>query len=206
MKLHFLFVLSVVLFFEACQPASTGSSIESAEAKIIRMNENQKYKLKCNFYGESIEGGGEDEKVVSYITILDGSSRQEVKYTPIDGDSLVLEKGYFTDVWSPDEEFLLLPRGRFDGFCIIKSADAVQSITDSTCLDYVMVELKNGTRLWHEFERWDGVGAFRFKAGLSGERVEFKYEISSQRLTVLGQNNNTFEGKNSKGKINISSN
>jgi hypothetical protein len=196
-------VLTLVLLSQACSPSKSRSDTQGEGPKILLVKENQKYKLRCSFYADSPSGAA-DENVVEYITLQDMITGRELKYAPAGADSLVLEHGYFTDVWSPNEDLLLLPRGRFDGFCIVKSSDALQSLETGKCLDYVVVELKNGTGLWHEFGKWDGSDAFTFKVGLSGEKVGFKYEISARRLKVLNRANNTFQGRNSDGKVDIS--
>jgi hypothetical protein len=73
--------------------------------------------------------------------IVKNESGDEACYAPADdaasGDSDI----YFTDVWSPDEEHLVLPRGRSEGFCILKAAEQAMLDLRQAHLSVVLREL-----------------------------------------------------------------
>lgn len=108
--------------------------------------------------------------------------------------------------WSPDEEYFVSLLGRTQGFCIVKSSEILESIKTKKCFDFVRVQSTNGTRLWHDFEKWDANDTFIFKAGLSGDNFQFKYDILKQALTNLEPRHVSIEAENGKGKIPILNN
>lgn len=98
---------------------------------------------------------------------------------------------------------MVLPQGRFEGFCIIKSSVAMESLQTNRCADFIKVQATNGTGLWHDFEKWTNGHTFFFKAGLSGDNFNFEYDIPEQRLTVPPTDAGSFIGENRKGKLPI---
>jgi hypothetical protein len=152
---------------------------------VLTLKENTKYRLICIFYGERLKGenGVTDTDLIEYVTIRDQRDGSEVRYVPTDAISLIESLGFFTNVWSPDEELLVLPLGRFEGFSITRSAEVMQRLSTGRFNDFVRVELDNGVRLWHEFGNWEGPASFVFNAGLSGQHVRFTYYLSDHALT-----------------------
>jgi hypothetical protein len=55
------------------------------------------------------------------MSIRDDSTREEFKYEP--ASEVPKSDSNIVDVWSPDEEYLVLLRGNFKGFYIIKAID-----------------------------------------------------------------------------------
>jgi len=175
-----------------------------SQTGVIKVAENHKYKLDAIFSGSDVQVGDRIVKVIDGVTIRSESTGQEAKYARTDGPSTSDAHAYFTEVWSPNDELLVLPLNRFGGFCIVRASDALDSIQKQRCTDVVRVRTETGTDLWHDFEKWDTNDAFVFKAGLSGDNTRLKYEISSGRLTALDSNyRNEFQGQNSKGKVAI---
>ena len=146
----------------SCVAAACGCSrADSSRPVVIATHENGKYGLVCTFYGNEVMlDNGKTVEVVSNVTIGDERRAKEVPYMPSDPVSLNEPGGFFPTVWSPDDELLVLPLGRFDGFAIIKADEALQRVAERNYTDFVRVHLDTGARLWHEFQRWDGPTRF----------------------------------------------
>lgn len=180
-----------------------------AESLASPFVDNRKYNLRCAFHTEEMdsEPGETQIKYVEHVSISNRLTNVEQRYVPVDGDdSLLFSQGYFTEVWSPDEEYLLLPRGRFDGFCLIKSSDALESIKAEQCSDFIRVQTKIGSGedsapLWHEFVGWRGNKAFDFKAGLHGDEWLFTYDFVKGALMSYPKSGESFSGVNLKGQV-----
>jgi hypothetical protein len=180
-----------------------GPDAQSPKDRIIKIEPNHKYKLDAVFSGTEVEVGDRTVPVIHQLTLRSAAASREVKYSPVDGPSETDASAYFTDVWSPDEEFVVLPLNRFNGFCIVRAAEVMELVQKKSCSDTVRVRTETGTGLWHEFEKWEGDKSFIFKAGLSGDMTRLKYDISQGRLTALEPNFRFLRGQNGKGKIEI---
>ena len=146
-------------------------------------------------------------RIVDAVSIRDRNKGEVVKFEPLDPQSLLLADGYTRNVsWSPDEEYLILPLGQFDGFCIVKSNQALGSVREKKCLDTIRIQLNTGLQMSHEFVSWDGNSAFVFKAGMENSFPQFKYDISKRRVTAVERTNDIFEAYNLAGKLAISQN
>ena len=163
---------------------------------------NQKYNLVYKFHTMEVTAGS---KVVDGVSIRDNKSGDEASFQPSDPDSLLYGDGYVKNIsWSPDEEYLILPLGQFDGFCVIKSSEALKSVREKTCVDTIRIQLKTGLKMSHEFAKWDGNSAFVFTAGMEHRFPQFRYDFSNQQLAALEKVNDIFEGHNGKGVLPIS--
>ena len=176
---------------------------QASRARVIQVQPNHKYKLEVKFSGSDIEVGARTVPVIEQVVMKNSQNGQEIKYNRPDGPSASDAHAYFTDVWSPDQEFVILPLDRFSGFCIVRAAEAMNMIQKQGCSDTVRVRTETGAALWHEFERWDGDESFIFKAGLSGDLTRLRYDISQMRLTALEFNFRSLEAQNNKGQIQI---
>jgi hypothetical protein len=181
---------------------SMGSRSDSP--RVLLTKENAKYQLICTFYGEKMQlGNGAATNVVKYLTIKSAQGGREVRFKPVDPSSLETSAGFFAEVWSPDQEFLVLPLGRFEGFAIAKSSEALQRLSGNTFNDFVRVQLKSGVRLWHEFQGWQGPSSFRFSAGLSGQQTPFMYDPPAHLLTSNTAGSDSFVGMGAQGALEI---
>jgi hypothetical protein len=199
---RWLLILILPLSISGCSPLQSVSKPNASQTDVIKVTENHKYKLEAVFSGYDVEVGERTEKVIDSLTIRSQVTGQEVKHARVDGPAQSLTRAYITDLWSPDEEFMVMPRSQLK-FCIIRAAEALDSIQKQTCSDTVSVYVQSGPSLFLDFEKWDGDEAFIFKAGLYGDDTRLKYEISSGRLTALDSNIIKIEGMNSKGKLAI---
>jgi hypothetical protein len=196
-------ILIFLLDISWCSGLRPISKPNTKETGVIKVTENNKYKLEAVFSGYDLQVGDRTVKVVDSVTIRSKTTGREVKYERADGPSKSDAQAYFTDVWSPDEEFLVLPLNRLYGFCIIRASDALDSIQKQRCQDTVSVHVQSGPSLRHDFEKWDGNESFVFKAGLYDNDARLRYEISGGRLNALDSKLLDIEGENSKAKIAI---
>lgn len=134
------------------------------------------------------EDGSPPIKYVESVSLRDKRGGAEARLTPEDGDGLLSSQAYFADVWSPDEEYLVLPRSPFDGFCVIKAKGALKTIKQRRCDDFIRVvdyrppmEVKE-VAFYHEWGKWESGSAFSFKAGLHGDRWTFVYDAAQKQL------------------------
>jgi hypothetical protein len=199
MRLYLLLAAGLLALVSPCAPRSSPPQTAAPREHVLSVKENRKYKVRCVFYGEEMEVGANlKAKVVRYVAVRNEGG-DEARYAPLDaaaGDSDI----YFDDVWSPDEEYLVLPRGRSEGFCIVKARGAFEGVKARRCDDFIKVRETNGTALWHEFVGWDGE-SLTFKAGLSGDSFTFAYDLPRRSLTTAERPAPSVEGENSGGKL-----
>src|SRR5689334_17283151 len=86
---------------------------ETPNLYVIKVTPNQKYKLEAIFSGYDVDVGERKVPVIQQLTIRSSETGQQVEYSRSDGPSESDASAYFTDVWSPDDELLLLPLDRF---------------------------------------------------------------------------------------------
>jgi hypothetical protein len=191
----------------AAASPSPSPSQQSGAIDRIKVTENHTYQLDAIFSGEYLEVGDRTDKVITSLTLKSKITGQEVRYNPESSPAKEDTSAYFTEVWSPEGEWLVLPLGRFSGFCIIQARDALASIEKQKCSDNLYTRLSTRPKLllWHDFEKWDGDSAFIFKAGLFGDLTRLRYDITTSRLTVLDPDASPhfIEASNNKGKIAI---
>lgn len=186
-----LFLVSLVVGLTSCHQQ------EIQQGKL-----NQKYNLVYKFHTMEVTA---DSKIVDGVSIRDNKSGDEASFQPSDPDSLLYSEGYAKNIsWSPDEEYLILPLGQFDGFCVIKSSEALKSVREKKCADTIRIQLKTGLRMSHEFVKWDGNSAFVFTAGMEHKFPQFRYDFSNQQLKAFEKVNDIFEAYNAKGILPIS--
>lgn len=194
----FCLLVCLSLFSGACNRLGTGVPITD-KGKPAPGKRNEKYHLEFVFHMMGVTKGND---IVDGVSIRDINKGEEVKFEPRDQQSLLLGDGYIRNVsWSPDQEYLILPFGQFDGFCVIKSSEALKSIREKKYFDTIRIQLNTGLQMSHEFANWDGNTAFIFKAGMESQFPKFKYEISSHHLSALEKTNDIFEAYNVTGKL-----
>jgi hypothetical protein len=197
MRIYLLLAAGLLALVSPCAPKS------SSRENVLAVKENKKYKLRSVFYGEEMEvGANQKAKVIKYV-IVRNEGGDEARYSPVDAAAAGDSNIYFTGVWSPDEEYLVLPRGRSEGFCVMKAVGAFESVKAGRCDDFIKVREKNGTALWHEFVGWDG-DSLTFKAGLSGDSFSFGYDVARRSLTTAERPAPSVEGENAGGKLSVS--
>ena len=175
------------------------------EKIIIEKKANQKYNLSAIFYGANIKYGNNRElsvKVIEYVTIKDNKTGAEIRYLPNDSSTEQAADFYFTDVWSPDEEYLVLPIGKFKGFGVFKAKDVLENIKSNNYFDKIKVKSENSGFFWHNFEKWEDASTFSFRAGLDGDMFAFGYNLKSSELYCYQESCENFDiGFNNKSEI-----
>lgn len=184
--LIFIFA-SVLGFCHSTKPEKQDDKV------IITKKENSKYGLTATFWGIVFkpDENGKEYKIITGIVFRDVKSGAEVTYRPAGVNNDSGEKGldsvitpdfYFTDIWSPDEGYLVLPIGMIEGFAVFEAKDALKNIKDNNYFDTIKVKSENSGWFWHNFEKWEDDSTFSFRAGLSGDMFAFKYNIDSAEL------------------------
>jgi hypothetical protein len=181
------------------------SQPQATAARVMEVKANHKYKLEAVFSGTDVKVGERTLPVIEQLIVRNAETGREVKYSHSDGPSASDAHAYFTDVWSPGDEYLVVPLDRFRGFCIIRAAEVLELVQKQACSDTIRVRTETGTGLWHQFVRWDNSEAFSFKAGLENSMNRFQYDISRRRLIALDRNS-SFQGENGKGQVEITTN
>lgn len=200
--MRYLLVTALLFGINGCSNRAQVNS-QSTGLELVSTSRNEKYRLDVVFRGKKW-----DEAYPPVITevVLRNEKGEEVRYHPIDEPSLTEFKGYFLEVWSPDEEYLVLPRGRFQGFCIIKAAAAFDRVRNSECDDFVRLREENGTGLWHEFQSWTSPSTVVFSAGLSHDFYKFQYDLPGRKLKPVAKSAPSMEGENKDGRVKVESN
>lgn len=190
---------------------------EKDEIIEISRKENRKYNLTAVFYGQNHNYGENNDltaKIIRYIIFRRNDSGEEVRYYPKEDETEQHATFYFTEIWSPDEEYLVLPIGRFDGFGIIKSNETMKAVKNNDFFDTIRVfnvyeydNKNNRLTLWHNFKGWNNSSSVIFDAGLSGNSDNYQYDFIKQILTTSPDKvRNTIKGENVKGEIPLKSN
>src|SRR5262249_54855573 len=89
--------------------ALSGCATRDGSVRLLSSAENHKYRLRAQFQGEEVRLPHRDFEVIHGVLIDDSRSNITVRYQPKDETSVVEAMLYFTNVWSPDEEFVALP-------------------------------------------------------------------------------------------------
>jgi hypothetical protein len=212
MRVYLLLVFfSLPSIFGFCQTDKVNKKDD--EVIIITQKINQKYDLTATFYGINFRSGENDEvqtKIITYIVFKDNKNGKEVRYKPqtFDNsndkgiDSIITPNFYFTEVWSPDEEYIVLPVGQFEGFAVFKANNAFEGIKENKYFDTIKVKSENSGWFSHDFEKWEDDSTISFRAGLYGDMFAFKYNVKNKELSCYQLKCEEKDiGINNKGKI-----
>jgi hypothetical protein len=202
MKPLILFLLVAISVF--CQSANTGNVEKADEPVVLEKKLNNKYGIEALFYGVNLRYGEKKElsaKVIQSIVFKDTNTGTELKYAVTDNTQQAADF-YFTDIWSPDEEFLVLPIGKLEGFAIFKAKDSLDDIKANKYFDTIKTKSVNSGWFWHDFEKWEDNSTFSFRAGLEGDMFAFKYDATKKELYCYRTKCEEAEtGKNLSGDI-----
>lgn len=184
---------------------------------------NEKYKLTALFYRTKAANLPETdgkEKLFDTLVIRNDATNQRVK--PI--EMVTNFSNQTQDVWSPDNEFLLLPGNICgqNGFCIYKTSEIVQMFEKNLDFqhkqpsDFVSVtftefrppQTAKKKDCSYTFENWMGENSFIFKVRAFESKDgfgEFEYDISKLKifdnLIKPSITNGGFEAINKTGKL-----
>ena len=110
---------------------------------------------------------------------------QEVEYKPFDQDSLESSGYDLTYAWSPKGDYLVLPRGRFEGFTVYSTGLLPNVVAKGDGQSFIAIRGKNGSMWWHEFVGWKNNNTIIFKAGLSSKDYTFEWNVENGDLLSL---------------------
>lgn len=175
--MFFFLLVSGLGFCQSPKPESEDEKI------VVAVKENKKYGVTATFYGKDYRNGENDKaatKVIKEIVFRENKTGAEIKYSPTGTESAA--DFYFTEIWSPDEEYVVLPIGKFEGFGIFEAKETLNNIKSNKYYDALKVKTKNSGFFWHDFDKWENDSTFGFRAGLNGELFAFKYDIAKNEL------------------------
>ena len=178
-----LIIIYLLIFIFAFIGFCTGNTAKNDENVLFDEKANQKYGITALFYGENLRYGDDNEfslKIIRSVVFRSNKTGEEVKYLPT--GQLPAGNFYFTEVWSPDEEYAALPMGTYQGIAIFKAKNLLQNIKENRYFDTIKTKSVNSGFYGHEFEKWEDNSTFSFRAGLDGDMYAFKYQIEKSEL------------------------
>lgn len=200
-----VFCLILILLFAQGLGYCQSPKIVNQDDKIfvIAQKDNRKYDLAAIFYGVNFNFGDGNKpvaKIIKYVVLRDNKTNLEVKYET--SGTVSAADFYFTEVWSPNEEYLVLPIGKFEGFGIYEAKEALKNVKSNKYFDTLKVKSENSGWFWHDFEKWRNDSTFSFRAGLDGDMFAFKYNLTKSELYCYEENCEESDiGINNKGKL-----
>lgn len=158
------------LFIIACQPLER---VATKKSQVVRIKD-----LTVHFATKR-----HDDFLVTKEIIL--KSNEGTYSFSLDGELALQVNVSKEDLLSPSEEFIVLPLGQFDGFCVLEAQNAVSQMKDAEYYRTVKVVLATNDfspSLWHDFTGWSGKNSFTFGVGLSGSLEACWYDIKEDTL------------------------
>ena len=135
-----------------------------------------------NFYGMKFD------EIYRYQKITFERNGQSTEFLP-DDPAAIVNSGYFGDIISPNEEFIVLPEGPFEGFCVFTTNDLIENVSSHACHKKVSLKLEGANQeasplLYHNFIRWVDDTSFEFQAGLSEIDYRCVYDIRTDDIGI----------------------
>ncbi len=141
------------------------ATADQTKSEILATARNEKYRLVCTFHGfkERVPGALPDGVVnhITYVTLSDLRTNQTIRFAPSGLADLTDPQVFFTDVWSPNHEWLVLPLGQFYGFQVIHAATAMAEIRRRRPEQFIRLQGPQSVGLSHQFAGWSADGSFR---------------------------------------------
>jgi hypothetical protein len=168
-------------------PTNQPQSSES-QGTLAAVKGNSKYGLSLLLYRRS------DSASPSYVRIRNDKTGQEVTPRNVFWEEIFPANAL--DLWSPDEEYLVLSCGRpKSNFCVYQSAGLVKLFKDDPIQDdmtlesLAIVSRKKDGDFHHLFVRWKGNASFIFKVThpkYAGKmNCNYEFDIRRQRMRFL---------------------
>lgn len=164
------------------------SPVNIPQEELLSVESNKKYGLDCMLYGSQIVAYDVNNqiagktRIIRDILLYDRKSGDHIIYAPYETESLD-HFSLYEDVWSPNEEYLVLPLGRTDGFHILHASQALKYLNERK-KGFVRIDLGHIPVL-HTFWKWAGDDAFLFSAGHAYTDYQYIYEIGTNTLSAL---------------------
>ena len=168
------------------------------------MKQNSKYKLSVTFY----EKKNEPPFYSYYSKLRNDKTGKEIFLAEYGATTESLSEG-IQQVWSPDEEHLMVANGINGGYLIYRTSDILKNLNKTgkiklgKAIDDVIsvVSSKGNPEYEHQFIRWESDNSFIFQAahfkykGNKREKSEpdtYKYDIAKRKLYRVGDNSGWF--------------
>lgn len=132
------------------------------------------------------EGDQVGNQVFPRAIYLESATKGRTHFEPKDPLSIEQSAFFVQPAWSPNNDWLVLPNGRFDGFVTFKAIEIPGGIVDKSKGQFIGICDVNETKWWHEFDGWSSASVFRFKAGLSGKLFPFECDLSTGTVRATG--------------------
>jgi hypothetical protein len=203
---HFFVIALLSLLLLGCdkpvadmESARSSPQLNNDDKQLFLEKPNPALGLTAQFYGSIIELGGKQPQPyqdISQIVIKDNRSGETASYI-VENKELDF---YFTDIWSPSGNYLVLPIGKKEGFAIFNAKTAISDVEVRKYADTLAVaritELPNDRskkfgadslkrNYWHTFVAWEGPSSFRFKGEMEGDTFQFVYDITTRQLSCF---------------------
>lgn len=117
---------------------------------------------------------------VKRVFIKNDKTGEEYEYKAKDADTLYLHRGYFTDVWSPDLEYLLMPVGHFEGVVVYEANNLFLSLRKQQNFQRINIRGESPSALAHNFKKWESNNTVVFEVGISYSYHTVKYDIGNR--------------------------
>lgn len=157
-----------------CGPPATKESLQRQHSKT--------HDLTLVFEGDIV-----GEQVFPKAIFIEDGNKHRTQFESRDAASVQQSSFTVQQVWSPSDQWLLLPDGRFDGFAVFKAKELPNALANASKVLRVGVSDVSGTRWWHEFVRWRSPSVFEFRAGLSGQFTLFECDLTTGKVALCGR-------------------
>lgn len=199
-------LIFIVFFLPGCNSKSEDLALQTEKPIISRLNEQ--HRIVVEFYGELIGPDSErpDHLLIDHILIRDNKTSRVERFIPKDADILQNSFGYFTKVWSPDMDYMVLPLGRFQGFALLSSRTVMKDLQQHRFSETIQIvpTTETSTKLWHEFIGWQKPHLLHFSAGLSGRQTEFVFNPATGEVSTRAAAVSSFKAITKSGTSEVS--
>ncbi len=187
--------IAVMIAFTAVIPAFgcdiNNSFLSNSVTPVKKVIKNSMKTHELLIFGEKLNGKIFAERIA--VRNADGSD--ETEYKPDDTISIQESGTDLMNSWSPNGKFLLLPRGRFEGFTVFTIEELPHAVSKGTGKRAVAIKDKSGIRWWHEFDGWMNDTTIRFRAGLSSDLFKFELNVENGELRSLDLKHNEYQNE-----------
>jgi hypothetical protein len=163
--------------------------------------------------GEILFPARERTHSIDYILIIDNETGQLVKRSLMMkiASRDAAQGNFSSDLWSPDEEYLVLPKSDddSDGFVFYNAKTVIEDMKAQKYSDTLSIKGIEHPPYFLQFLKWEGPSSFSLAASLFRTSDAYQYDIKTKRLQCFGTgcskdgygSNN--EAENSTGLIKI---
>ncbi|WBS00606.1 hypothetical protein OU994_20075 [Pseudoduganella sp. SL102] len=147
---------------------------------------NSRFALSADIFGEWVGPDGDEKSQyrVSRVEIRKAGFSNGVEQRFVEPIASFGMTGACWTVWSPDEEYVALPRDGFEGFSISPVRSLPTTSSNKPLSDSVAVRYRQRPRsVWHNFRGWSGDHTLLFYVEIDNSRIPFAYDVKHKALT-----------------------